>query len=141
MKFKPKPLLHQGFFVPAKTARASELVPQPVVERPGGAMCRLDDLLGDGFAVLGWDDPRLRARAESLLPFRAPMRVVALCRADEDFAGSTPAAGVCLARDTSGALARFLDRLGAKAVIVRPDRYWWRVIAREKNEDGSRAER
>lgn len=64
---------------------------------------------------------------------RAPgdrLPVVALRRAHEDFIDATASTTVIEARDGSAALDALLDRLDADALVVRPDRYWWRVIPR-----------
>jgi 3-(3-hydroxy-phenyl)propionate hydroxylase len=89
--------------------------------------------------VIGWDSPALRAHARRLLPPGMPGRVVALLRHEDDFVGPrTGAAGTAGAlpgdtaiegvRDATGELGRLLDAWGAVAVVVRPDRYWFRLV-------------
>jgi 3-(3-hydroxy-phenyl)propionate hydroxylase len=128
LRFKPKPQLQGGAFEPSGTHRRSELIPQPEVELRGGRIERLDTVLGDGFAVLGWDGPAFRAAAQALLPAGAPGRAVALLRAEDDFLGNEPAAGVTRVRDITGELGNALDALGAVAIVIRPDRYWARLL-------------
>ena len=131
LRFKPKPRLQSGWFeAHADMRQRPELLPQPTVDRPDRSSCRLDELLGGGFAVIGWDSPALRAHARALAPVGAPLRVVALRRADEDFLAPDPGNEVSQARDGSGALDAFLDALQADALVLRPDRYWCRVVPR-----------
>ncbi len=131
LRFKPKPVLRSGFFQPPPLPGewVSEMLPQPLMDLPDRSRCLLDELLGTGFAVIGWDTPALRHAAAALVPAGAPWRAVVLRRASEDFiASETLPHNVALARDGSGALDEFLDRLGAQAIVVRPDRYWSRLV-------------
>ena len=132
LRFKPRPRLRDGWFElhqPLdRPACRPELLPQPMVDLPDRSLCRLDDLLGTGFAVIGWDSPAFRARARSLAPPGVPLRVVALRRAREDFLSFAANAELAQARDGSGALDAFLDALQAEALVLRPDRYWSRVV-------------
>jgi 3-(3-hydroxy-phenyl)propionate hydroxylase len=56
MKFKPPPRFSKGFIVPdgvsARRTLVGRLYPQPRVRTQGGRDVRLDDALGEGFAVL-----------------------------------------------------------------------------------------
>ena len=126
LKFKPKPYLYEGFFERTANAPHSEMLPQPLVECPDRTTCRLDALLGEGFAVIGWDTPEFRKRAASLTPFNAPIRVVALTRTHEDFIDAAPE-HILRARDPGGTLDAFLKDRNAEAIVVRPDRFWSRM--------------
>jgi len=130
LRFKPKPRFNSGFFEASDSAAtvSTELLPQPLLDLPDRSTCRLDDLLGHGFAVLGWDSHALRAQAARWVPAGAPCRVIALRRSEEDFINVRPDDQVTCARDGSGVLDAFLDGLNAAAIVVRPDRYWCRVI-------------
>ncbi|NDZ18332.1 bifunctional 3-(3-hydroxy-phenyl)propionate/3-hydroxycinnamic acid hydroxylase [Variovorax sp. WS11] len=128
LRFKPKPQLQQGAFHPTASHPHSELLPQPDVELPTGEVVRLDSVLGEGFAVLGWDTPAFRERAASLLPNGAPGRIVALLRSDEDFLPTPIDAAIVAVRDRSCALEKTLADHDAVAMVVRPDRYWSRLI-------------
>jgi len=130
LRFKPKPQLQSGAFAPNGRHRRSELIPQPEVELPDGSAARLDTVLGEGFAVLGWDTSAFRAAAPKLLPAGVPGRVVALLRAEDDFLGTSADAAVAQVRDASGELGRTLDRYDAIAIVIRPDRYWARLVDR-----------
>jgi len=132
LRFKPKARLQSGWFDASEDgARARlcpELLPQPMVDRPDRSACRLDDLLGNGFAVIGWDSPAFRAHALALAPAGVPVQVVALCRAQDDFLDFRTGHAFAQARDGSGALDMFLDALQADALVLRPDRFWRRVV-------------
>lgn len=135
LRFKPRPRFPVGFFEPGAVVNAgsTELLPQPLMDLPDRTARRLDDIAGSGFVVIGWDSPQLRSQAARWVPANAPFRVIALLRREDDFIDSQPAVGddVVQARDASGALDAFLDGLGAQALVVRPDRYWCRVITAE----------
>lgn len=133
LRFKPKPRLINGYVQAERTGEGAgdgaELLPQPLMDLADRSATRLDNLLGDGFAVVGWDSSELRAHARALAPAGAPVRVVALARMHEDFIAAAAANDpVVCARDGSGVLDAFLDALGASALVVRPDRYWCRIV-------------
>ncbi|WP_097200992.1 bifunctional 3-(3-hydroxy-phenyl)propionate/3-hydroxycinnamic acid hydroxylase [Variovorax sp. YR752] len=128
LRFKPKPQLQQGAFRPTAAHPRSELIPQPDVELQTGEIVHLDSVLGEGFAVLGWDTPAFRAQAASLLPDGAPGRVVAMLRADEDFLPAPIDAAIVAVRDRGRELEKTLARHDAVAWVIRPDRYWSRLI-------------
>jgi 3-(3-hydroxy-phenyl)propionate hydroxylase len=129
LKFKPKPRFAQGWFLRTARHAAAELLPQPAVERADGSTVLLDALLGDGFAVIGWDTPAFRAHAQRWLPAGMPGRVLALVPQADDFLGPAPAAPTERVRDVSGALGELMRRTGAAALVVRPDRYTYRAVS------------
>jgi len=65
MRYKPPPRFHEGFLVPDGRGRASlvgRLLPQPRVRLADGREALLDDVLGNGFALLARsDDPEALA--------------------------------------------------------------------------------
>ena len=138
LKFKPKPRYEAGAFEPKGPHRHAELIAQPMLELPGGRLLRTDELLGPGFSVIGWDTSQFRAAAPSLLPAGVPSRIVALLRAEDDFLDRAHARlhemvgavepEIARARDMSGEFGAMLDSHGAVAMIVRPDRYWTRLL-------------
>jgi 3-(3-hydroxy-phenyl)propionate hydroxylase len=133
LRFKPKPQLKAGYFEPTLSQPHAELLPQPLVQHVTRGVVPLDQLLGDGFSALGWDTPAFRAAAATLLPPGIAGRSLALVRRDEDFLGTDDAASnVERARDMTGELGELLDRHGAVAVVVRPDRYAFRLIDEEQ---------
>jgi 3-(3-hydroxy-phenyl)propionate hydroxylase len=71
MRFKPMPLYRSGVVVapepPGRDEVIGRMFPQPLVERATGEVVRLDDVLGDGFAVIGHDrDPAAGLGADGL---------------------------------------------------------------------------
>lgn len=112
------PRLEQGLLDPASGEAAGSLCVQPSIQTPHGAV-PMDDLLGSGFLLLlreesqmGWMGAeergalrRLGGEARAVLP-----------------AGSVPADPASLVEEAS-LLRGWLDRHGAQAVLVRPDRH------------------
>jgi 3-(3-hydroxy-phenyl)propionate hydroxylase len=129
LRFKPKPRFFRGFFVPGEDAGAlvpaGQLLPQPRVELPGGGQRQLDDVLGDGFALLalpGFD------ASHAVAAFAAAglrCRIVALVPQRDDFLAPPPGGGMTDARvrDVGGSLEQTIRSAGASAIVLRPDRY------------------
>lgn len=124
MKYKPQPRLAKGLALahgPASRATlVGRLLPQPQVFGADGRVIALDELLGDGFALIGVDvDPAILAAAA-----RAAA-IAALDPAIVALTGGGPAAvaapGVAVAVD----LGTTLRSAGAsgRIMLVRPDRY------------------
>jgi hypothetical protein len=106
--------LRGGVLVDAQTGGAHPvgmLLRQPNVRRPDGAGCRLDELLGRGFAVVGRKpgDLRLGADGRAVLE-RLGGRAVSLD-------------GLAVVR---GEMDRVFDTHAA--VVVRPDRYLFGLV-------------
>ncbi|MDX6741546.1 bifunctional 3-(3-hydroxy-phenyl)propionate/3-hydroxycinnamic acid hydroxylase [Actinocorallia sp. A-T 12471] len=85
---------------------AGQLMPQPTVKGPDGAELLLDEVLGDGFALLTLDGPRAADDVEWFTDV-LDGRVV----------------GVDETVDATGELRDYLAANAATAVLVRPDRY------------------
>lgn len=125
MKYKPKPRFHRGFLLAPKSSFGKSLVgqlfPQAIVMTPVG-VALLDDVLGDGFALLAppGTPPRtltdVRPAAASSLPIRS---VAVLDKEDS----SAVAAPIAAARDLRGDLAQLLLGHTAGLYLLRPDRY------------------
>ena len=113
MKFKPPPRFNDGFIVPDNAGNRHTLVgrlfPQPRVRGPDGREVLLDDLLGEGFAIL------VRSpRADAVLPVlragpwsKLGARIVVMGRDAEELGPANPR------------LAAFNDHV----ILLRPDRY------------------
>jgi len=129
LRFKPKPRFTRGFFVQSPALRYSELVPQPKVQQ-GHAEVLLDEVLGTGFAVIGWDASTLREIAVQDVPPGFPTTLVALVRREDDFLPVMDRPGVVQVRDIDGVFTQLLDRLQARALVLRPDRYIYRAVPR-----------
>jgi 3-(3-hydroxy-phenyl)propionate hydroxylase len=129
LKFKPKPRYSRGYFRATVAHACSELILQPVLQTEGTrARVRLDDLIGAGFAVVGFDSPTFRAVAGTALPSGMNGAILGLVRRDDDFLPARSSAGIVIARDVDGDLAAWLDRKAAAAVVLRPDRYTYRLL-------------
>ncbi|EJM34480.1 2-polyprenyl-6-methoxyphenol hydroxylase-like oxidoreductase [Pseudomonas sp. GM33] len=132
LRFKPKPHLQSGFFKPTLKLPHAELLPQPLVQHPKYGLVPLDTQLGEGFSIVGWDTPDFRANAANLLPNGMPGRVVALIHRDEDFVGDNRSPEHICVRDVTGELGSLLDRCGAAAMVIRPDRYSYEAIDQQQ---------
>lgn len=124
LKFKPQPRFAEGFFCRDETSRAlvppGQLLPQPRVELAGGERVLLDEVLGQGFAVLQLAGKPVPATP---VPLRT-VRVVVVRRSDDFLPELADAhAGATLVRDIDGTLEALLASAGANAVVLRPDRY------------------
>ncbi len=132
LRFKPRPRFAEGFFVPHPVRGAvvpsGQLLPQPWVELKGGCRVRLDDVLGQGFALLHWTDGGGPPTAPTGPGVPVSMRHIGLLRQSDDFiAGSADeveaSATNVVVRDCDGVLASVLDSARARGVVLRPDRY------------------
>jgi 3-(3-hydroxy-phenyl)propionate hydroxylase len=120
MKFKPPPRFSKGFIVPdgvsARHTLVGRLYPQPRVRTQDGRDVRLDDVLGEGFAVL------VRSpRAANVVPFLQDKpwsdlgaRIVAI--------GEKPVENALLLIELGAPNPR-LARYGDHVILLRPDRY------------------
>jgi 3-(3-hydroxy-phenyl)propionate hydroxylase len=119
MKYKPKPRFASGFILPDRMGRRRTLVgrllPQPLVQPAVGPPVPLDDLLGDGFALLSVTDDAsaLRRVSEQLNGIGLAHRVVSLSR-------TLDGEGVF---DPSGVIFAAAYSQPDRAILVRPDRY------------------
>ncbi len=124
LKFKPKPRFADGYFVPGsafKGVRPGQLFPQPVVERADGTRVLLDELLGPGFACIGWANRTALGHLASAMGQCVPRQVVMIRRGEAlDMRNETEGSTVV---DCEGVLERTLYEAGAAAVILRPDRH------------------
>ncbi len=142
--FIPQPSYAGGsyFGMPQGMRRSSagRQLPQPFVKGPGGRSQRLDDLLGDGFALIGiGTDPRksmteaelatwrsLDTRFLTVYPFGGrPQGDPARARSD----------GLVEIEDVSGEMLAWLRSHGhgrGSVVIARPDRFVYGAVAGSK---------
>jgi 3-(3-hydroxy-phenyl)propionate hydroxylase len=124
MKYKPAPRFAEGFLLPDGTSPrktiVGRLLPQPSVRTAMGEPALLDDLLGDGFALVG-----LGAHAASLAQIaRLPAFAALAPRRIEvvDAPAAASADGAQQIADPSGALLRAAG-VADRVLLVRPDRY------------------
>ena len=128
MRFKPKPRFEQGFFLAngrdPKTSIAGRLFPQPNVAFADDRVVKLDEVLGDGFALLALTDRPEEIFAQIDEDRLAPLEVNRVCVTPEDV--NFPAdcgADVSFVRDFDGDVARALAGYRDCAILLRPDRY------------------
>jgi 3-(3-hydroxy-phenyl)propionate hydroxylase len=129
LKFKPKPRFAQGFFIGTTPASAlvtaGQLLPQPMVELPGGAHVAMDEVLGQGFALLALAGADVADALASLASTGLACRHVQVVAQSDDFL-KTPAVAPlpdAVLRDQDGTLEKIIRSAGAQAVLLRPDRY------------------
>jgi 3-(3-hydroxy-phenyl)propionate hydroxylase len=122
-KVKPMMPLEQGFLVNARRAKKDApegtYFPQPRVSLPDGSSALLDDVLGEGFAVLTRPGASLEAQREArTLAAELGARWLPVSAAERT--GSIRAEGVV---DVEGRLGAWFARHAADLVVLRPDRY------------------
>jgi 3-(3-hydroxy-phenyl)propionate hydroxylase len=129
LKFKPTPRFFEGFFVAGEAGTAlvpaGQLLPQPLVELPGGAQVALDEVLGQGFALLALPGSKAADILGSFAAAGLECRHLAVLAQSEDFiAQSAPGRQAdAWLRDRDGTLEKIIRSAGADAVLLRPDRY------------------
>jgi 3-(3-hydroxy-phenyl)propionate hydroxylase len=132
MRFKPQPVHRSGFFVPARLPHASpptvgRMFIQPDVE-VGGRTVKLDDVLGMGFALLGFEcDPaehldEAGTRALEQLDAQV-VRVVESRAGDVHHQRAAVWPGTAVVEDVVNELRPWFLQRGARVVLLRPDRY------------------
>ncbi len=135
MRFKPKPRFDQGFLLPdghsKKNSIVGRLFPQPNVSLLNDRIVKLDDVLGDGFALLALTDrPAMifDLFGEGSL---SPLSVKRLCVTPQDdkFPEILGDEIACV-RDVDGILAEALKGYADCAILLRPDRYVGAVLPR-----------
>ncbi|MGX1811008.1 bifunctional 3-(3-hydroxy-phenyl)propionate/3-hydroxycinnamic acid hydroxylase MhpA [Nocardia sp. NPDC055321] len=141
-KMKPAPKFKRGAYLglPRRGWRGVEgtLAPQPDVRTYDGRHCRLDDVLGDGFAILGYGvDPRtvLGVRdAQALTELGTRFVIAYPCGgrpqgSPGDGRGDGENSDI---EDHTGALAKWFGRAGMKVgdlMLLRPDRFVYGTTA------------
>ena len=129
MRFKPMPKYDHGVVVPQPgSPMVGRMLIQPDVDDASGIRRKLDDVLGSGFAVIGWQtDPQAalgdadRARWHTL-----GARFV---RIDRACAGSAPgvrmvsAHGTTCVEDVDNQFADWIAAHPGPVLVLRPDRY------------------
>jgi 3-(3-hydroxy-phenyl)propionate hydroxylase len=128
MQFKPMPRYTDGVVAARGGGRSpvGRMFIQPPVDMPDGRQARLDDALGAGFAVLGYDtDPATRLTQEDLA-FLTTLRTAYVKVVDARPAQAKRATqhpGTLVAEDAEGHLREWFFRNGARIAVIRPDRY------------------
>ena len=140
-KFKPRPRYQDGQYFGSprrrRTGPEGEQIPQPTVTGRDGRCQLLDEVLGDGYAVIGFGvDPRaLLSPAELGSLARVDARYVTLFplggRPQGFDASRSAPQGLPELEDFSGELTAWLKKsgLGRGAVaIVRPDKFTYALV-------------
>lgn len=125
MKYKPKPRFARGFVVPDRRSARRTLVgrmfPQPTVRTADGRRLRLDEVLGDRFALLArGDDARLLASLQQPVWEQLGTVRVAVCPPGP--AASFPPGVVVVTEDDDSCAAAFAGYPG-HVILLRPDHY------------------
>jgi 3-(3-hydroxy-phenyl)propionate hydroxylase len=138
MRIKPRSRLRQGLllsrFNRASRRYAGRMLPQPVVQDEQGKHLLLDEVLGNGFALLRLHShPRQAFAALAAEPWHElGVRFVCICprgEQDNSFHAATeaemagPEAGFVVAWDSEGRIEDFLRHDERHYLLVRPDRY------------------
>lgn len=127
MKYKPKPRFRGGFILPdgqpTGATAVGRMLPQPRVSLADGQSVLLDELLGDGFALVGLLDDVSAFDAAAKLPVfqRLSVRKVMIRKLPGPALPPALPDDVTMATDPSGGLGPLAgaDRI----LLVRPDRY------------------
>lgn len=133
MRFKPKPRYTKGLLSGLKDGAPASLrgtmMPQPTVSRGDGPALRLDDLIGDGFALVAYGKDMLDRMASlqhglwKHLDARRVVIVPASAGHEAAAAIGLNDAGVVVWVDHGQGLAPLFERIGGDIVLLRPDRY------------------
>lgn len=142
--FIPKPIYVRGGYLglPRQGWRGAEgtLMPQPMVRASDGRRCRLDELLGRGFVLIGAStDPRTALSGTT----RRSMTALGACFATIYPLGGRPygsteqvwPADLVEMDDIHGDWHRWLRRSGGGAgsvVILRPDKFVFALVATQQ---------
>jgi 3-(3-hydroxy-phenyl)propionate hydroxylase len=124
MRFFPRQRYTDGFVAPGGDDVVGRALPQPRVLRPAGQVERLDEVLGEGFALLAVDVPGAAVPADPFWRRLDPRLVVVSL--DDRFPQDDATARVA---DFDGTLREALAGLAGRYVLVRPDRYVAAVFA------------
>lgn len=131
MRFKPMPTLIDGAITHVGSTRnaspVGRLFPQPRVTTSAGGPMRLDDAVGNWFALIAWNndplsiiDDDVRRAAE-----RAGIRLVAARPASQlqwQASKTEPSSDVLVIGDTDEVLKKWFDTHPESVILVRPDR-------------------
>jgi 3-(3-hydroxy-phenyl)propionate hydroxylase len=130
MRFKPKPRYTQGLLSSASGTTQSDLrgtmLPQPSVALADGSEQRIDDLIGDGFALIGYGGDMLDRIGKLSHPLWRHLdikRLVILPAGSSipESAANDPELIICI--DHKNEAVKVFDRIDRRVVLLRPDRY------------------
>lgn len=140
-KFKPKPRYAQGqyFGLPRRRRNGPEgrLIPQPTMRGKHGRPQLLDEIMGEGYALLAYEtDPRAGLSPSEIQVWEAlGTRFITVypyaCRPQGAVARAAPQ-GLIEVEDLHGTLIHWFRSAGHKkgaVAIVRPDKFVYAVLA------------
>jgi len=128
MKHKPKPHYKTGFVVPSAAPLVGRMLPQPEIERIDRRRTLLDELLGNGFALIAYgpDTERMLDKSSGL-DFGMAVRRLAILPSwqnpESNRAGAPVGHEIETVRDIADLLAPRLPANTTSLLLVRPDRY------------------
>ncbi len=115
------PWYEAGWFrgAPAPDSAVGKMIPQPRVADARGRLCWLDDLLGDGFVLLGDGvNPATELTAGQKAAWDAlGARHLCVLSAEQQGHGSDDVV------DLDGTLLAWMRRYGTRLIALRPDRF------------------
>ena len=134
MGMKPKPRYRKGTYLGLRRGFRGvegQLAPQPQVRTHDGRLVRLDDVLGIGWAVVGIGVDPIQVLGADLGPWRRVEATFATLygpgeRPQGHHHDTRGRAGLLELEDTTGALAGWLRRAGARTgsvLVLRPDKF------------------
>ena len=137
LRFRPPPTYAPGSYLGLPRRRRGSAegkpIPQPVVRSFVGRRLRFDDVLGDGFALLGYGvEPRDRLTPDDLAVWESLgiryVTVFALGERPQGYRGVArqTAPGLAEVEDESGVLMRWFKQSGARpgsVAVIRPDKF------------------
>lgn len=149
LRFKPMPRYTEGLVVHdgpiGKGSPVGRMFMQPRVETPDRRKLRLDDAIGNGFAVIGvnYDPASVLGEEEHSFWQRAGGKFVQVSKSRSGGAHfKVPANGTLLLDDVDGGFRDWLsDRPAEEFIVLRPDRYVAGVSTRSRANELTRAVR
>lgn len=151
VRFKPPPTYPQGSYLglPRKGRKGAEgrPIPQPSVRSFDGRHALLDELLGEGFALIGYAaDPRARLDASNLAALDAlGTSFIALYplggRPQGPGVARSTAPGLVEIEDLSGEAVAWLRETGARpghVAFIRPDKFVYALVSAGEAAEAAR---
>ena len=129
MRFKPMPRYDEGLVVRSPgTPMVGRMLIQPEVEDAAGRRHKLDDVLGNGFAVIGWQtDPQAALTEDDRAYWRD--QGARFVRIDRARCGSAPGErvrsgqGSTCVEDVDNQFSDWIAAHPGDLIVLRPDRY------------------
>lgn len=127
MRFKPKPVAAEGFFLAQDNGVAGKLFPQPDVLDASGRRVPLDTVLGSGFSLLHITDAPGAHRAAFTHPFWTSVSPTHVTVVPGGLAPKNDGDGATVS-DIGGLVRAAAGERSGISLLLRPDRYVAAVI-------------